>query len=110
MRLRSTLPPTARGTVRPRRAKAPPAGLARQKAANSGPETRVPWSYTFRKSAVRRARNDGEQGVAPPPAGSTGVGVANGLLVTDGQFMTAPCTASRQHCPSVLGLHALTKS
>jgi len=47
---------------------------------------------------------------APPPAGSTGFGVANGLLVTDGQLVTAAGPAARQHGPAVFGLHALAKS
>jgi hypothetical protein len=46
IRLRTTAPPTARGTVSPNRG--PPSGTgsgrARQKAANSGLETRKPWS------------------------------------------------------------------
>jgi hypothetical protein len=57
MRFRTTLPPIALGTVSPNRGLQPlPFSRARQKAANKGPETRLPWSYTFRKSAVRRAR------------------------------------------------------
>jgi hypothetical protein len=92
----------------------PASGRARQKAANSGPETRVPWSYTFRKSAVRRARctggDAGEPEGAPPPAGSNGVCVADGLLVAYGQFVTAASPAARQHGPAVFGLHAFAKS
>jgi len=119
MRFRSTLPPIARGTVSPNRAREriwpPPSWRARQKAANSGQETRVPWSYTFRKSAVRRAPGmgehvAGEQGGAPPPARSTGFSVADGSLVTYGQLVTAAGPAARQHGPAVFGLHALTKS
>ena len=119
MRFRTTLPPIARGTVSPNRAAQPslPSGRARQKAANKGPETRVPWSYTLRKSAVRRAldveeagEDTGEQMGAPPPAGSTGFRVADGLLVAYGQLVTAAGPAARQHGPSVFGLHALAKS
>jgi hypothetical protein len=93
----------------------PPSSRARQKAANSGQETRVPWSYTFRKSAVRRALDTGEpvageQGGAPPPARSTGLGVADSSLVTYGQLVTAASPAARQHGPAVFGLHTLTKS
>ncbi len=47
---------------------------------------------------------------ALPPAGSTGFGVADSLLVAYGQLVTAAGPAARQHGPSVLGLHALTKS
>ena len=115
MRFRTTLPPIALGTVRPKRGLQPlPSSRARQKAANSGPETRLPWSYTFRKSAVRRARftwepTGGQRG-ASPPARLAGFGVADGLLVAYGQLVTAASPAARQHGPSVLGLHALTKS
>lgn len=113
MRFRSTLPPIARGTVSPNRARQPtPSGLARQKAANSGPETRVPWSYTLRKSAVRRAlaaEETGEQGGAPP-ARSTGFGVADGSLVAYGQLVTAAGPAARQHGPAVFALHPRAES
>jgi len=78
---------------------------------------RVPWSYTLRKSAVRRALGEedaeedtGAQGGPPLPAGSNGVGVADGLFVTYSQLVTAAGPAARQHGPAVLGLHALTKS
>ncbi len=115
MRFRTTLPPIARGTVSPNRALSW-LGRARQKAANNGPDTRLPWSYTFRKSAVRRAPDEeaadesGEQRGAPRPAGSTGFGVADGSFVAYGQLVAATSPAARQHGPAVLGLHALTKS
>jgi hypothetical protein len=116
IRFRSTLPPIAFGTVSPNRASessllAPP-GRARQNAAKSGPEMRVPWSYTFRKSAVRRAlaagtagEDTGEHLGAPLPAGST-VGVADGLLVAYGELVTAASPAARQYGPAVLRLHS----
>jgi len=114
MRFRTTLPPIARGTVSPNRGPGLwSSALAKQNAANSGPETRLPWSYTFRKSAVRRALREedtGEQMGAPPPARSTGFGVADSLLVADGQLVTAAGPAACQHGPAILGLHALTKS
>ena len=44
------------------------------------------------------------------PAGSAGLGVADGLLVTYGQLVTAAGPASRQHGSAVFGLHALTES
>ena len=47
---------------------------------------------------------------APPPEGSTGFGVADGLLVADGQLVTAAGSAAREHGASVFGLHALAKS
>ena len=120
MRFRTTLPPIAFGTVSPNRA-TPPVWSpcrARQKAANKGPETRLPWSYTLRKSAVRRALGNeedkegdtGEHRGAPPPARSAGFGVTDGLLVAYGQLVTAAGPASRQYSPAVLSLHALTKS
>ena len=110
MRFRTTLPPMARGTVSPNRGAQllVSSGRARQKAANRGPETRVPWSYTFRKSAVRRARFTGIQMGALPPVSSAGV--ADGLLVAHGQFVAAAGPAARQHGPPVLGLHTLAKS
>jgi hypothetical protein len=62
---------------------------------------RVPWSYTFRKSAVRRAlpadvaiEGTGVHVGAPPPAGST-VGVADGLFVAYGQLVAAASPAAR---------------
>jgi hypothetical protein len=118
MRFRTTLPPIARGTVRPKRGAEPvsagrSSSRARQKAANKGPEMRLPWSYTFRKSAVRRALaavQAGEERGALPPARSTGFGVADSLLVAYGQLVTPAGAAARQHGPPVLGLHALTKS
>jgi|SRR5579872_1451274 len=114
MRFRTTLPPIARGTVSPNRGLQPlPSSRARQKAANKGPETRLPWSYTLRKSAVRKALSEedtGEHVGALPPARSAGFGVADGLLVAYGQLVTAAGPAARQHGPPVLGLHALTKS
>jgi hypothetical protein len=73
---------------------------------------RVPWSYTFRKSAVRRAlaadtagEDTGEHLGAPLPAGST-VGVADGLLVAYGELVTAASPAARQYGPAVLRLHS----
>ena len=59
-------------------------------------------------AAVRRARTE-EMG-ALPPARSTGFGVADSLLVTYGQLVTAAGPAACQHGSAVLGLHALTKS
>jgi len=61
MRLRLTALPSALGVVKPRARRfcksgfgkaglSSGCGSARQKAANSGHEYRVPWSYTFRKS------------------------------------------------------------
>ena len=101
IRFRTTLPPRARGTVRPSRAvEFGSSGRARQNAANSGAETRVPWSYTLRNSAVRRARC----------AGSTGFGVADGSLVAHGQLVTAAGPAARQYGPPVFRLHAFAKS
>jgi hypothetical protein len=109
MRFRTTLPPMARGTVSPNRGAQllVSSGRARQKAANRGPETRVPWSYTFRKSAVRRARFEVQMGALPP---ASSAGVANGLLVAHGQFVAAAGPAACQHGPPVLGLHTLAKS
>ncbi len=98
---RTTLPPIALGTVRPNRGPdLSPSGRAKQKAANNGPETRVPWSYTLRNSAERSAGS----------AGSTGLGVADGLLVAHGQLVAAASPPARQHGPAVFRFHALAKS
>jgi hypothetical protein len=63
----------------------------------------LPWSYTLRKSAVRRALDNdedneedtGEQMGAPPPARSAGFGVADGLFVANSQLMAAASPAAR---------------
>ena len=121
IRLRTTLPPMARGTVSPSLAtdfalSGRSLSRARQNAANNGPETRVPWSYTLRKSAVRRAlgekeaEEDTEQMGAQSPARLAGFGVADGLLVAHSQLVTAAGPAAGQHGPSILRLHALAKS
>ena len=46
----------------------------------------------------------------PPEAGLTsGLGVPDGSLVTDGQFVAAARAAAGEDRASILGLHALTE-
>lgn len=54
-RLRRTAFPNARGTVNPILGR-PASSRLKQKAANSGPEIRSPFSYTCRNSLVRSNR------------------------------------------------------
>ena len=55
IRLRMTALPTARGRVKPIRGPSA-SGSRRQNAAKRGPEKRLPWSYTRRKSLERSRR------------------------------------------------------
>ena len=64
-----------------------------------GLDTRIPLSYTIRKSAERRIRD--ERGNA-----SLGVGSPDGSFVTDRQFVASAGPPARQHRASVLGFHS----
>jgi len=102
IRFRTTAFPNARGTVVPIRGPEESFRL-RQKAANIGQVTRIPLSYTARKSADRRIRE-----VRENP--SLGFGRPDGSFVADRQFMPAPGAAPGKHCASILGLHARAES
>ncbi len=101
IRFRTTAPPMARGTVRPSLALSPGRVVARQNAAKIGLETRMPLSYTVRKSADRRIRDD--RGNA-----SLGFGRSrpDGAFVAHRQLVASTGPPARQHCSSVLGFHS----
>ena len=102
-RLRFVALPKARGMVKPMRGPWPSSrGTGSAKAANKGPDTFRPCSYTRRKSADFRMRtvfgNEKE------------LRVPDDSLVTDGQLVTAFRAASREHGAAVFSSHAHAKS
>jgi hypothetical protein len=108
-RLRITLPPSALGTANPTLPCSVPA-VRRQIPEKNGPDIRKPRSYTFWKSARRRNRalRGKDQSDFAPWIGL--LGVTNGSFGADGQLLTAPRPAARQHGPAVFGLHTHPES
>jgi hypothetical protein len=99
---RLTAFPKARGTVNPSLGPSPAArGTLRQKAVKYWPANRTPVLYAWRKSEVLRIR----ELLGNPNL----VGVAEGSLVANREFMAAFGTSPRQDGPAVLGAHAHTK-
>ncbi len=102
-RFRNTAFPKARGTVNP--SLGPPLGsrsTRRQNAAKNRPVNRFPSLYVLRKSAVRRIR---------APFGKPKlVGVSDGSLVANGEFVAALGSPAGQHGAAILRGHSYEKS
>jgi hypothetical protein len=102
-RFRSTAFPNARGTVNP--SLGPLSGwrsTRRQNAAKHRPVIRFPSLYALRKSAVRRIR-----AVFGKPKL---VGVPDGSLVANGEFVAAFGPAPGEHVAPIFGGHAYAES
>ena len=114
MRLRTTAFPIARGTVKPIRGPGGRSGsvFSRQKAANRGLVKRRPPSYTRRKSARRKIREDlrnERSGTKNSGLVLDELGVANIALVADGQLPAAFSAAARKDGAAVDRIHARAK-
>jgi hypothetical protein len=99
---RLTAFPKARGTVNPSLGPSPPTrGTLRQKAAKYWPAIRIPSWYALRNSEAFRIR-----ALFGKPRL---VGVPNGSLVANREFMAAFGAAPRQDGPPVFGAHTHPK-
>ncbi len=119
-RFLTTAFPRARGRVKPKRG---PwlSGTLRQNAVKYWPAIRFPWVYALRKSEVLRIRlffrkRSGGASVSGVEAATLCVGrksallgVPDGSLVADREFMAALGAAARQNGSPVFGAHAHPK-
>ena len=115
IRLRTTAPPIARGTVSAQPGTAPcPQAVAgqterREQGTGDAEAVVIDDSEIGGAQNPRRLRKTERGPRLPPEEGLAGLGSPDGSFVADRQLVAAARAAPRQHRPAILGFHALAE-